>query len=68
MPVCAVAQASGKSLYPESDTHNTWNGAIIEGPDGVCVRTMPRRPPRLPARLAALRFRVPLGTLRLHGG
>lgn len=26
---------SGKSLYPESDPHNTWNGAIIQGTDGV---------------------------------
>jgi len=39
-PECGVLEyattpASGKSLCPESDTHNTWNGAIIEGPDGV---------------------------------
>jgi len=27
--------ASGRSLYPDSDTHNTWNGALIRGADGV---------------------------------
>ena len=26
---------SGKSLYPESDLHNSWNGAIIRATDGV---------------------------------
>ena len=30
-----ITPASGRSLYPESDPRNTWNGAIIRGPDGV---------------------------------
>lgn len=39
-PVCGVlgykvTPASGRSLYRESDPRNTWNGAIIRGPDGV---------------------------------
>ena len=39
-PACGVlgyktTPASGRSLYPESDPRNTWNGAIIRGPDGM---------------------------------
>eukprot|EP00040_Diaphanoeca_grandis_P021073 m.112188 g.112188 ORF g.112188 m.112188 type:complete len:381 (+) comp28177_c0_seq1:81-1223(+) len=39
-PSCGVLKykttpASGRSLYNESDPRNTWNGAIIRGPDGV---------------------------------
>ena len=38
-PACGVlgyktTPASGRSLYPESDPRNTWNGAIIRGEDG----------------------------------
>eukprot|EP00037_Helgoeca_nana_P006188 m.57385 g.57385 ORF g.57385 m.57385 type:complete len:162 (-) comp17086_c0_seq1:137-622(-) len=29
-----VTPASGRSLYPESDPRNTWNGAIIQDPNG----------------------------------
>eukprot|EP00729_Bicosta_minor_P028920 gene28920-28490_t len=37
-PACGVlgyktTPASGKSLYPESDPHNSWNGAIIRATD-----------------------------------
>jgi hypothetical protein len=39
-PACGVlayktTPLSGKSLYPESDPHNTWNGAILRGADGI---------------------------------
>ena len=40
-PACGVLEyqttpASGKSLYPETDPHNTWNGAILRSKeDGV---------------------------------
>ena len=40
-PVCGklgyanATPASGFDLFPQSDPRNTWNGAIIRGPDGV---------------------------------
>ena len=39
-PMCGVlgyktTPASGFSLYNQSDPRNTWNGAIIRGPDGA---------------------------------
>lgn len=37
--------ATGRSLYPESDPHNTWNGAIIRGPDAVYHLFVPVYPP-----------------------
>eukprot|EP00035_Acanthoeca_spectabilis_P030767 m.10833 g.10833 ORF g.10833 m.10833 type:complete len:409 (-) comp4362_c1_seq1:124-1350(-) len=49
-PSCGVLKykttpISGKSLYPESDPHNTWNGAIIRGTDGVYHLYDPIYPP-----------------------